>query len=157
MRKKSFVVLLSAAILFGGSGTSIAEEASPSPSPSLTRAEQVVKFHAKYDSKFDDAYARFMAVQAKIIYNASMKSAFKAIIKDFNDVRAFIENGLASNTEGIEVFVSYAEEELGEFDNTIFLLEKEIAKSKTITCVKGKTIKKVMALKPKCPAGYKKK
>jgi hypothetical protein len=27
----------------------------------------------------------------------------------------------------------------------------------TITCVKGKTSKKVTALSPKCPAGYKKK
>jgi hypothetical protein len=27
----------------------------------------------------------------------------------------------------------------------------------TITCTKGKTIKKVTAIKPTCPAGYKKK
>ena len=157
MRKKSIVALFATAILFGSSSPTLAEEASPSPGPSFTRAEQVAKFHAKYDSKFNDTYARFMAIEAKITYNASMKSAFKAIIKDFKDVRTFIENGLASNTEGIEVFVSYAEEELGEFDNTIYLLEKEIAKSKTITCVKGKTTKKIMALKPKCPTGYKKK
>ena len=32
---------------------------------------------------------------------------------------------------------------------------KTIAKSKTITCVKGKLIKKVTALNPKCPVGYK--
>ena len=31
------------------------------------------------------------------------------------------------------------------------------AKKKTITCVKGKLIKKVTAIKPVCPAGYKKK
>jgi Trypsin len=31
------------------------------------------------------------------------------------------------------------------------------AKKITITCVKGKTIKKVTAVNPKCPAGYKKK
>ena len=30
-------------------------------------------------------------------------------------------------------------------------------KKKTITCVKGKTVKKVTAVKPACPAGYKKK
>jgi hypothetical protein len=30
-------------------------------------------------------------------------------------------------------------------------------KKTTITCVKGKLIKKVSAVKPKCPAGYKKK
>lgn len=157
MKIRLLLVTVMSSLLISGISTSHAEDATPSPSPSLSRAERVVKFHAKYDSKFEDAHARFMAIQAKITYNASMKSAFKAIIKDFYDVRAFIEKGLASNTEGIEVFVSYAEEELGEFDNTIFLLEKEIAKSKTITCLKGKTVKKIMALKPKCPSGYTKK
>jgi len=33
----------------------------------------------------------------------------------------------------------------------------EMKKKTTITCVKGKTTKKVTALKPKCPGGYKKK
>jgi hypothetical protein len=31
------------------------------------------------------------------------------------------------------------------------------AKKATITCVKGKTSKKVTAVNPKCPTGYKKK
>jgi hypothetical protein len=31
------------------------------------------------------------------------------------------------------------------------------AKSITITCIKGKTTKKVTAVNPKCPTGYKKK
>ncbi len=34
---------------------------------------------------------------------------------------------------------------------------KPVAKAVTITCVKGKTSKKVTAVKPKCPTGYKKK
>jgi hypothetical protein len=34
---------------------------------------------------------------------------------------------------------------------------KPVTKKLTITCVKGKTSKKVTAVKPKCPAGYKKK
>jgi hypothetical protein len=32
-----------------------------------------------------------------------------------------------------------------------------VVKATTITCVKGKTIKKVTAVNPKCPTGYKKK
>ena len=39
-------------------------------------------------------------------------------------------------------------------------LDKPVAsasKKSTISCVKGKTIKKVTAVKPKCPAGFKKK
>ena len=34
---------------------------------------------------------------------------------------------------------------------------KPVAKKITISCVKGKSVKKVTAVKPKCPAGYKKK
>lgn len=34
---------------------------------------------------------------------------------------------------------------------------KVLPKKKTITCVKGKTVKKVTAIKPACPTGYKKK
>jgi len=34
---------------------------------------------------------------------------------------------------------------------------KATAKKTTITCVKGKTTKKVTATKPVCPTGYKKK
>jgi hypothetical protein len=34
---------------------------------------------------------------------------------------------------------------------------RQIAKKTTITCVKGKVLKKVSAVNPKCPAGYKKK
>jgi hypothetical protein len=34
---------------------------------------------------------------------------------------------------------------------------KPASKAATITCIKGKTSKKVTAVNPKCPAGYKKK
>jgi hypothetical protein len=33
----------------------------------------------------------------------------------------------------------------------------EATKKTTITCIKGKLVKKVTAVNPKCPAGYKKK
>jgi len=32
-----------------------------------------------------------------------------------------------------------------------------LAKKRTITCQKGKLVKKVTAVAPKCPTGYKKK
>ena len=157
MRKRSALALLVSVILLGGATPALAEDASPSPTPTLSRSEQVVKFHAKYDPLFELQYKRLLVIQSKITNNASMKSAFKPILADFLQIRKFINDGLASDTQGIEVFVSYADEELGEFENTMYLLEKEIAKSKTITCIKGKTVKKVMALKPKCPTGYKQK
>lgn len=47
------------------------------------------------------------------------------------------------------------------FSKSIFQLKifsgKELSKKSTVTCIKGKVIKKVSAINPKCPAGYKKK
>jgi hypothetical protein len=40
---------------------------------------------------------------------------------------------------------------------TVVATVKPVAMKTTITCVKGKLTKKVTAIKPKCPAGYKKK
>jgi len=48
-----------------------------------------------------------------------------------------------------------ADVDLVTFD--VYAAAKAAAKATTITCVKGKTTKKVTALKPKCPSGYKKK
>lgn len=48
-----------------------------------------------------------------------------------------------------------ADVDLVTFD--IYAAPKVISKKTTITCVKGKTTKKVTAVNPKCPSGYKKK
>ena len=48
-----------------------------------------------------------------------------------------------------------ADVDLVTFD--VYAAAKPVVKATTITCVKGKTTKKVTAVNPKCPAGYKKK
>ena len=48
-----------------------------------------------------------------------------------------------------------ADVDLVTFD--IYAAAKAASKATTITCVKGKTTKKVTAVNPKCPSGYKKK
>jgi len=48
-----------------------------------------------------------------------------------------------------------ADVDLVTFD--IYAAPKPVVKATTITCVKGKTVKKVTAVNPKCPSGYKKK
>ena len=119
-----------------------------------TRDEQVAQIHAKYDPLYDAQYARLMVVKSKITNNASMLPSFKLVVADFLGVRKFLDTSLSSPTADLETIISYAEEELGEFTNTLNLMETQVSKSKTIACVKGKTIKKVMALKPVCPKGY---
>jgi hypothetical protein len=60
---------------------------------------------------------------------------FKAIISGYGDKEADVD--------------------LVTFD--IYAAPKPVVKATTITCVKGKTTKKVTAVNPKCPTGYKKK
>jgi hypothetical protein len=48
-----------------------------------------------------------------------------------------------------------ADVDLVTFD--IYAAPKPVVKATTITCVKGKTTKKITAVNPKCPTGYKKK
>ncbi|CAB5106401.1 MAG: hypothetical protein F2954_01365 [Actinobacteria bacterium] len=151
MKSLRALAVLVGSLLFISAGVSLAAETVP------TRAEQVAQFHAKYDPLYDAQYSRLMIVKSKITNNASMLPSFKLIMVDFLGVRKFLDTSLNSPTAELETLISYAEEELGEFTNTLYLLETQVAKSKTITCVKGKTIKKVMALKPVCPKGYVKK
>ena len=75
---------------------------------------------------------------------------------------------LPSYTEGKELIDKYVEGKSTRNEERMKRLE-EVAKTKaaadkaavakkiTITCIKGKLTKKVAAVKPKCPAGYKKK
>jgi hypothetical protein len=60
---------------------------------------------------------------------------FKAIIAGYGDKEADVD--------------------LVTFD--VYAAPKPVVKKTTITCVKGKLVKKVTAVKPKCPTGYKKK
>ena len=60
---------------------------------------------------------------------------FKAIIAGYGDKEADVD--------------------LATFD--IYAAPKPVVKATTITCVKGKTTKKVTAVNPKCPSGYTKK
>ncbi len=151
MKSRITTLLLISSLIFIGTGAAKADEVIP------TRAEQVAAIHAQYDRLYDIQYARLMVIKVKVANDASMLGSFKFVLADFNGVRAFLTTNLASETSDLEAVKSYAEEEFGEFQNTIYLLEKQAATHKTITCVKGKTVKKVTALKPVCPKGYTKK
>lgn len=151
MNRKFTTGVLVLSLFVGFTGVARAADALP------TREQQIVAIHAQYDPIFDAQYARILAIKAKTANNPKLLSSYNFILKDFLHVREFINTSLMDITTDIEVIKSYAEEETGEFSFSIPLLEKEAVNSKTITCVKGKVIKKVAGLKPVCPAGYKKK
>ncbi len=151
MKRKFTTGVLVVSLFIGFMGVARAADVLP------TRDQQVVAIHAQYDPIFDAQYARILAIKAMTANNPKLLSSYNFILKDFLHVREFINMNLMDLTSDMEVIKSYAEEETGEFNFSIPLLEKEAANSKTIICTKGKTTKKVSGIKPVCPAGYKKK
>ncbi len=148
--RRVYSVAVSALLLIG-TGSAFADTAV------LSRDEQVAAFKAKYDPKFDKAYADYMVFKAKLSLDPSTKATFTSVIEDIAEVRRTINGNLADPNAAMQPIIEYAEEELGEFAVTRFQLEKLAAKVKTIYCVKGKATKKVSGLAPKCPSGFKKK
>ncbi|CAB4921279.1 unannotated protein [freshwater metagenome] len=151
MKTRNLLIALVSTLLFISTTAAYAEDVV------LTRDEQIAEFQAKYDPLYDAQYARLVVVRGKILNDASMLPSFKLVMADFLGVRKFLDESIVSPTSDLDSVIAYADEELGEFENTLYLLQKQLATHKTITCIKGKTIKKVMALKPVCPKGYKKK
>lgn len=125
--------------------------------PNASRADQVASLKAQYDPQLDLAYANFMKLKAKLSVDPSTLKSFNAVIEDFVETRATINKNLADPASNMKSVEEYIQEELGEFSTSQFKLTQLAAKIKTISCIKGKSVKKVSALSPKCPSGFKKK
>ena len=151
MKISKISALIVAAIVIGSAPAAIAEDAT------VDRATRVEQIRARWNPVFDTQFVALKALEAKAKLDPIIYKTYKSMYADFIGVRKTIEDALNNPTADVEGAASYAEEETGEFASTIPDLEKTIAKIATITCVKGKTTKKVTAVSPKCPSGYKKK
>ena len=151
MKLRSLLFVLVASFIIGGNVPVYAEDVVP------TRAEEVATLQVKYKGMFDIQYARFLALKPKLVNDSSSAAILKAAVVDFLDVRGMIERSLVDPATEVASTKAYAAEEFGEFEVTLGKLEYAANTNKTITCVKGKTTKKIAALKPVCPKGYTKK
>lgn len=123
-----------------------------------TRADEVIAFHTKYDAQFDQILVKFTAAKAKLAFDPASLALVNNSISNLVETRRVIEQNLADANAPMANVVRLADEQLGMFSLTQFKLDNLIAKIKTISCVKGKAVKKVSSLATaKCPAGYKKK
>jgi len=148
--KKVFVTLVVAPLILSGASAQADETAT-----AHTALATSIGVH--WNPIFESQYARIMAMADSAKKTPATLKSYKALLLDFLEVRRVINDGLASSTSDLDAVAAYAEEETGEFSSTISDLEKTIGKIATITCVKGKSFKKVTAVSPKCPSGYKKK
>ena len=111
---------------------------------------QCIDFNGKLD------LAIFNANSAGITY-PSFSSVFAGIVSiapsaldcDYINVTTF-----NSELQSKERILTSLE---GSITSTIATAQANAMKKRTITCVKGKLTKKIKAVKPKCPKGYKKK
>ena len=93
-----------------------------------------------------------LAVATKIMQSVADEAAAEAKAKAEAEAKAAAELKAKQEAE------AKAAAELKAKQEAEAKAKVEAAKKKiTITCVKGKTVKKVTAVKPKCPNGYKKK
>jgi hypothetical protein len=149
--RRIFSVLISA-LLFIGAGSAFADTTLTS------REEQVATFNAKYDPQFDAVLVKFTAAKKRLAFDASSSALIKNSIANLTETRRVIEQNLADPNAPMANVIRLADEQLGMFSLTNFKLDNLMAKVKTVTCVKGKTVKKISAIgTPKCPSGFKKK
>ncbi len=112
-----------------------------------------------------------VAAQAKIIADANAKIIADANAKIIADALAKAEardRATAAAQEASDAKATAAAQEATEAaaaraqatkdaNKALKLAKEEAKKQITITCTKGKLVKKITAIKPKCPSGYKKK
>ena len=154
MKTKGALLILIGALLFG---TAVPVVAAETASPSPSRADQVTSIQEQYNPLFDAEYARLLVLQKKAAVDPNLARTVKAFVADFLNARGIIASNLSTSTSDLSAVKDFAEEEIGEFGSTLNMLEAQAAKIRTISCIKGKTVKKFSGLGPKCPTGYKNK
>ena len=150
MKRNSFFVILMASILGISALPAFADAASD-------RADRVKIIQANYVSTLDDQHKSLLALKEQMKVEPTLLKQVNAVIADFDSNYSAIVNGLANANQEIQPIEDLAKEEVEEFGNSIYQLQQMVKSLKTITCIKGKTSKKVVGLKPTCPKGFTKK
>lgn len=125
--------------------------------PLVDRAATVELIKVKYIPTLEDQRSTLLKLKSIMKVDKALLKQVNSVIADFDSNFAAITKGLADPNQAIQPIIDLCEEEVEEFANSIYQLKLMAGKIKSITCIKGKTSKKVSGLAPKCPAGYKKK
>jgi len=136
--------------LIGAASSATADEVSD-------RAAKVELVKTKYLPTLAEQYAQLKIIKARAKVAPSILKQVNPVYDEFEENYQTILNGLKNPNQDINAVIALCEEEVEEFNNYIYLLNQQLSKLKTITCTKGKVSKKIIALAPKCPAGYKQK
>ena len=150
MRTGKFITTLLTATLILSAAPAVADSASD-------RAATVEMLKQKYVKVLDEQHSTLLAIKSQMKVEPTLLKQVNAVLADFNSNYAAIINGLANVEQPIQPIIDLCQEEVEEFANSIYLLQQMVKKIKTISCSKGKVIKKVSGLAPVCPKGFTKK
>lgn len=154
MNGRRFTALNSALVLLTSSFFLAPAHSDTVTVTSLTREAHVEQLKALYVPQYEGQLARLMAIKVKAYSASSLRKSFDTVMEDFQDVTKTVYGAWADPGADADAAALYSEEEIGEFEVSIRYLEQQVAKIKTITCVKGKTLKKITDVGPRCPKGY---
>ena len=150
MRTGKFITTLLTATLILSAAPAVADSTSD-------RAATVEMLKLKYVKVLDEQHSTLLAIKSQMKAEPTLLKQVNAVLADFNSNYAAIINGLANVEQPIQPIIDLCQEEVEEFANSIYLLQQMVKKIKTISCSKGKVIKKVSGLAPVCPKGFTKK
>jgi chromosome segregation ATPase len=115
-----------------------------------TKVSEYVKLLEESVKKADNAEALYSASVIKISDLAKLIVEKEAGILEIKNLNAQLQKTLDEN----QIVITNLKNDISSATQEIASLKSQIPK--LITCIKGKTVKKITAVNPKCPAGYKK-
>ena len=123
----------------------------------LDRTATIQMINTKYIPVLDKQLSELRAIKVKVKSVPSLLKQTNTVLTELEDNYKTIVEALGNPNQELKPIIDLCEEEVEEFENYIYLLNQQISKLKTITCIKSKNVKKIVGLSPKCPAGYKRK
>ena len=118
------------------------------------RAATVAILQQKYVSVLETQHATLLALKEKMKVDSGLLKQVNSVLADFDSNYAAIVNGLANENQALQPIIDLCEEEVEEFENSIYQLQQMVKTIKTIQCTKGKVVKSITGVKPVCPKGF---
>jgi hypothetical protein len=145
------------------SGISIQASAKPEYRLQLQKPTQfpdIIEGKALLESKTAGKSTRYQEKLKRLEAAMAAKTAADLIVKAEAEAKAKIDALAKAEADAkakIDALAKAAADEKAKADAKVLAAKLAAAKKNTITCVKGKVVKKVTGIKPKCPSGFSKK
>jgi len=125
-----------------------------------TQFPDITEGKALLEAKVSGKSTRYQEKLKKLEEAMAAKAVADALAKTEAEAKAKIDELAKAEAEAkakIDALAKAVADEKAKADAKVLAAKLAAAKKSTITCVKGKVVKKVTGTKPKCPSGFSKK